>query len=89
MTPGNIKGATRALGKPTNWDDKDGECATLYVRDHRGAGPTIMQSAWYPSPEEIEQMIKGEPVILSIWGPSHPPVSLEVPGNELNQGRTQ
>jgi len=78
MTPGNIKNATRALGKPEGWDDaKNGECHVLYVREVMG-GPPMMQSAWYPSPEELERIARGEPIILTVWGRGHPPVSLDV-----------
>lgn len=77
------------LGKPDNWDDsKDGECASLHVRDHASSGTRIMQSAWYPNQEELARLAAGEPVILSIWGGSHPPVAVDVPGNEkINKGK--
>lgn len=73
MTPGEIKGANTALGAPKNWDaETQGECAVLKVRT--GAG--IMESAWYPSDEEKVAIAAGRPVILTVWGATHPPVSL-------------
>lgn len=75
MQPGEIRFATRTLGAPEGWDaEKNGECATLPIRDRNGT----MQSAWYPSIEEIAMMIAGRPVILTVWGSAHPPVSLHV-----------
>lgn len=74
MTPGEIRFATRALGAPPDWDPRQGECATLPIRDRDGT----MQSAWYPTVEEIALMIAGGPVILSVWGSSHPPVAITV-----------
>lgn len=82
MTPGNIKNATRALGAPEKWDvERDGECNVLYVREVMG-GPPMMQSAWYPTPEELERIARGEPIILTVWGRGHPPVSVDVYDNE-------
>lgn len=75
MMPGEIRFATRALGAPADWDaEKQGECMTLPIRDRDGT----MQSAWYPSEEEIAALILGKPVILTIWGSAHPPVSVGV-----------
>lgn len=75
MSPGEIKFATRALGAPTGWDaSKHGECDVLPIRDRDGT----MQSAWYPSVEEIALLVAGRPVILTVWGSSHPPVSVNV-----------
>lgn len=75
MTPGEIRFATRALGAPAGWDPaKDGECMTLPIRDHEGT----MSSAWYPSKEEIAALVLGAPVVLTIWGTSHPPVAVSV-----------
>lgn len=75
MSPGEISFATRALGAPAGWDkERHGECAVLPIRDHEGT----MQSAWYPSKEEIAALVLGAPVILTVWGPSHPPVAVGV-----------
>jgi hypothetical protein len=83
MNPGEIKNATRALGAPESWDkDRLGECSTLPIRDTSINGSLVMQSAWYPTREEIEAMCLGEPVILTIYGRSHPPVSLHVAEGE-------
>jgi hypothetical protein len=75
MIPGRIAGATRVLGVPTGWDkDRDGPCGGLPVRD----GVTGMESAWFPTSEEIAAIVAGAPVILEIVGRGHPPVMLSV-----------
>lgn len=75
MTPGRIAGATRRLGPPRDWDlEKNGECDHLEIVDREGT----MESVWYPSPEELAALNRGEPVHLTVWGESHPPVALSV-----------
>lgn len=75
MNPGEIRNATRLLGAPEGWDpSKQGECSALPIRDHDGT----MQSAWYPSKEEIAALVLGAPVVLTVWGCSHPPVAVSV-----------
>jgi len=85
MTPGEIKNATRALGAPEGWNDRhEVPCDVLPVRDTSIDGSLVMQSAWYPAPEEIEAMRRGEPVILTIFGRAHPPVMVYVAEGEKN-----
>lgn len=36
-----------------------------------------------PSQEEIDRLKAGEPVIISVWSRAHPPIAIEVPGNEI------
>ncbi len=79
MTPGEIPFSTRALGKPDNWDEsKHGQCEVLYIRDRKVQGSRVMESAWYPTVEEIAHLVAGRPIILTVWGASHPPVSINV-----------
>lgn len=78
MQPGKIDGATRALGAPPDWDPtRDGECDTLEIRDVDSTPPR-MESAWYPSDEEKRLIMEGKPVVLTVWGLTHPPVSVNV-----------
>lgn len=55
-------------------------CADLPVR--RGydgkTGSGYMQSAWKPTEVEIANILAGRPVILTIFGDTHPIVSLSV-----------
>lgn len=78
MNPARVKGANLELGAPPSWDTaKHGECRALPVLD---CGD-LYQSAWFPTPEELHAMIHGHPVILTIYGRSHPPVYLDVGGS--------
>jgi hypothetical protein len=75
VKPGRIHGGTRVLGAPEGWDPaKSGECAALEIRDR----DEVMDSAWYPTAEEKAAIMAGQPVVLTIWGRSHPPVSVNV-----------
>lgn len=79
MKPGKIANMTRALGAPIGWDhEKQGVCGTLPIRDDQDRAGHSMTSAWYPSPEEIEAMKNGAPVLLNVLGTIHPPVALSV-----------
>jgi hypothetical protein len=77
MKPGRIHGATRTLDAPEGWDAEiNGECDPLEIRDR--AGGMVMESAWYPTAEERAAIMSGRPIILTVWGRAHPPVSVNV-----------
>lgn len=79
MLVNRIQGATRNLGKPSDWDDSKGNCVSLPIRDEvLSGGIPCMVSSWQPTPEEAERIAAGAPIWLRIVGVSHPPVSLEV-----------
>ncbi len=79
MEIGRIKGATRTLGAPKDWNaDRDGPCIGLPIRDERHGGQPCMESEWYPTPSEIAAMAFGQPVKLRVLGTVHPPVALYV-----------
>lgn len=79
MIPGRIAGATRHIGAPAGWDkEKEGPCAALSVRDVQTASGNTMSSAWFPTPEELHNLVAGAPVYLTILGEKHPVVMLGV-----------
>lgn len=78
MIPGRIAGANCDLGKPKDWDDSKGHCASLPVRRVEIDGVPVMISAWQPTPDELHKLLAGESVNLWIWGVSHPVVALGV-----------
>lgn len=80
MKPVDIRGRTRAMGAPLNWDyEKDGDCGVLPIRDGVDEHDlTIMTSAWMPCQEELNALANGLPILLTIHGRSHPVVSLGV-----------
>ena len=74
MMPLRISDATHFLGAPKGWEpEKDGRCSHLAVRRI----DDVWQSAWEPTPAEIEMLNAGGTVVLSIVG-GQPPVSLSV-----------
>ena len=82
MIIGRIRGATRELGKPVDWDEHhpDQKCGSLAVVDIPASqGRPMMISAWFPTPDEVKLLQAGQPVYLSVWGTAHPPVGLWVP----------
>lgn len=77
MQIGMIQGATRVLGKSQGY-------LGLPVRDVlinetvNGPDTPAMETAWLPTPKEIEAIQRGAPVILRVLGAAHPPVMVEV-----------
>lgn len=64
---------------------KEEECAALPIRRGEeqvasfwGESVPIVQSFWLPEPEELKALNEGHPVMMTIWGRTHPPLRLEV-----------
>lgn len=84
MKPGKIEGATVNLAKPVDWDDeRDGKCGSLWVTLQGWPdGLAAFKSAWVPSETELLLLNAGFPVILTVIGSNHPPVSIHVSRDE-------
>lgn len=80
MNPGKIAGANHIFGKPADWDESiKGSCAPLpTLNSPLPQGGSVLQSAWFPSPEEMEAMLQGCPVLLNVYGKNHPVVAIGV-----------
>lgn len=78
MHIGRIAGATRVLNAPEGWDNKKVFCGSLPIKDGKMANQKTMTSAWFPTPEEIQNMADGAPIYLVIIGETHPVVALGV-----------
>lgn len=80
MLAKRILGANHYLGAPRNWDpEKDGDCGHLAIRTQgnpRG-GDGWCESAWEPTPAELEALNNGGSIILRIVG-WQPPVAMYV-----------
>ncbi|MDP2495894.1 hypothetical protein Q8W25_17835 [Shimia thalassica] len=63
-----ITNATRILAK-----DQD-EYNQLAICDQKVDGVNRMISVWEPTPAELDQLINGGSVVLTILGTAHPPV---------------
>ncbi len=79
MNPTTIACQTRAIGAPANWNPvRDGQCGVLSVRDDIAdvSGYPTMTSAWLPTKDERERIQNGLPILLTIYGRTHPVVSM-------------
>jgi hypothetical protein len=83
MIAGVIEGHTNRLGAPQGVDPD--ECHALHVRVAQwgDTGRIVIQSAWFPTPDELKRLQEGAPVILSIVDNAHPMVALGVGENKL------
>lgn len=72
-----IAGWNAAPGAPANWDPaKDGDCGALPIRywprtaKLDGSGPRIQwcESAWEPTPKELDLLNAGGQIVLRVWG---------------------
>jgi hypothetical protein len=80
MKAATFEGATRVLGAPKGWNvGHDGECVGLPILEAKlPSGQPCMISAWKPTPEELDRLMKGAAVELCVCGVVHPPVSMNV-----------
>lgn len=74
MNIGRITGCTRVLGKEQGYKG-------LPVRDGQYTMPTgevyaSIETAWFPTPDELEAMIAGAPIIVQLLSSQHPPIML-------------
>lgn len=76
-----IEGTTRRIGKSQGYR---GLCVKDFAYDD---GTPAMQTAWEPTPSEIARIVAGQPIILTLLGTGHPPVLIEVAGQETESGR--
>lgn len=74
MTPVRIADANLYFGAPKGWKpEDDGNCCHLAVRQIEN----VFQSAWEPTPGELELLNAGGKIVLSVVG-GQPPVMLQV-----------
>lgn len=81
MIPKRIHGANRWMGAPIGWTPEvNGHCSHLAVRvtrDNILGGNLLFESAWEPTPEDLDLLNKGGSVILRVVG-GQLPVALYV-----------
>lgn len=78
MISRRIKGCTNTLGKPKGWDVSiQGNCVSLDIRVIPHEGSILCESAWEPTPEELQLLNSGGSLVLRIFG-GQPPVQLYV-----------
>lgn len=75
MNPTHIPNANRRLGPPRDWDEaRNGPCEVLELLDTG----EFFQSAWVPDSQEVACIQAGAPVVVTVWGRSHPPIAVAV-----------
>lgn len=77
MQIGRIQGCTRVLGQRQGYL---GLPLRDVVIDCTVGGPDTpaMEVAWLPTPNEIERIVAGAPVITRVVGTQHPPMMVAV-----------
>lgn len=75
MQIGRIEGCTRVLGKAQGYLGLP--LRDIVINDAvNGPDTPAMETAWFPTPDELEAIAGGAPVILRVLGTQHPPVML-------------
>ncbi len=70
MEARDIAGCTRVIGESQGY-------YRLPIRDEMLDEDTpMMTSAWYPTLEEMKNIVRGAPIYLQMLGESHPPVMI-------------
>lgn len=81
MEIGRIQGTTRVIGKSQGYYGLP--LRDIIINDTvTGPETPAMETAWFPTPEELAALQAGAPIILRVVGTGHPPVMLytgEVP----------
>lgn len=70
MIPKRIAGANAYPGAPKGWvPDKDGNCGHLAVRVFKdGERVGFCESAWEPTPKELDMLNSGGQIVLRVVG---------------------
>jgi hypothetical protein len=70
MIAKHIAGANANPGAPPGWDPKDGNCGHLPIRvvTHDGETVAYCESAWEPTPRELQMLIQGGQIVLRVVG---------------------
>lgn len=72
-----IEGWTRVLGKAQGYIGLPVRDVVLLDNATGHETPAVM-TAWRPLPDELERIMSGAPIYLTILGEGHPPVMMTV-----------
>lgn len=76
MEIGNIKGHTRVLGAPPDWNNDEVPVGALAVADVHVDGEPWMVSEWRPTADELAHLMANGSIYLWIHGRTHPVVGV-------------
>lgn len=60
-------------GLPLRHDHEDVELAGTIIKDQ-----CVLTTYWKPSEEEKEKIAAGKSIVIRIWSPLHPPITVEM-----------
>ena len=67
-----ITGCTRRIGKSQGY-------LGLPLRDEvRDDGTPQMTSSWQPTPAELQALVEGSPIYVTLLGTTHPPIMVHI-----------
>jgi hypothetical protein len=78
MIPKRIDGTTHILTPPAEGYSHEGVTSHFAVRKRGGGMHAIYESAWEPTPRDLEYLLRGGTIVLRVAGGAHPPVMLYV-----------
>lgn len=64
------------FGAPKDWDHSKEPCGALPVTLTEHQGQRCIMSFWEPDADERAAILRGKPIILIVYGQSHPVVAL-------------
>lgn len=75
MEIGRIQGCTRVIGRSQGYYGLP--LRDVVINDSvTGPNTPAMETAWFPTPDELMALVAGAPIILRVVGTGHPPVML-------------
>ncbi|NTI22390.1 hypothetical protein G6M87_11025 [Rhizobium rhizogenes] len=78
MEIGIIRGATVVAGESQGYRGLILRQMTVRDASQPDIEQPALQSAWYPTVDELERLNSGAPVIMTVLGTQHQPVDLNV-----------
>ncbi|RDI25198.1 hypothetical protein DFR41_104255 [Pseudacidovorax intermedius] len=78
MNPVTHPSNTRTLNPPPGWDQDKLPVASVPVSDVRLGDVQAVATFWKPEPVELDALLLGGTVMLSVIGPTMPPVAVQV-----------
>ena len=74
MTPIKHPYCNHTLARPPGTTEE--ECGDLPIMRTEISGNPVVASFWIPDPDEVERIRQGGPILLTVVGHTHPPLSI-------------
>lgn len=76
MRPIHFEESNATYGKPKGMSDEECMPVSAYEIKNEKGDVVQVRTVWQPNKEDIEAIVSGRPIILSVWGAGMPPVLL-------------